>query len=324
MKMKVFTFILAFMMVSLTTFAQSFDYYVTDNDTIKGGAIGDWIEFSGHVVNNSTKSITTSWTVVKNFPDTTWSTFVCDGVQCYGTDVSTQQQPTAAGASSLMKPTIIPGSLGTGSITITVEDILTNEKQSIIQTENLANKADTDVKLNWENAASTTQADRREIHLLLQSAKNDYKRLQLNTVASTCMKLLNHLQTLTPKLNSEDSLYYQTLINKGASILLSILNPITPHITQALWNMLKFEGEITDTPSPKVNKSALLRNEIELVVQINGKLRTQITVSASADKATIESIALADEKTQQYTNGKVIRKVIVVPNRLVNIVVGEK
>ncbi|MGB0861347.1 MAG: T9SS type A sorting domain-containing protein [Saprospiraceae bacterium] len=145
MKMKFFTFILTFTMVSSMTFAQSFDYYVTDNDTIKGGAVGDWIEFSGHVANNSNKSITTSWTVVKNFPDTTWSTFVCDGNQCYGTDVMTQQQGTMAGASSLMKATIIPGSVGTGSITITVEDLQTNEKQSIIQTVDAFNVSTNDL-----------------------------------------------------------------------------------------------------------------------------------------------------------------------------------
>lgn len=198
-----------------------------------------------------------------------------------------------------------------------------HEQKKLIQTENTAENANAQATLDWEKAAEATRADRREIHLLLQSALNDYERLQLNTVTSTAMKLLNLLLTLPEKLSGDDKLYYQALIAEGVKILLSLLNPITPHITQALWCMLTFNEDITDAAWPKVNKSALVRNEIELVVQVNGKLRSHIRVSATADKPTIENLALSDSKTQSFTEGKVVKKIIVVPNRLVNIVVGD-
>jgi hypothetical protein len=134
MKMKNFTFILAFTMISSMTFAQSFNYYVENDDTIKSGQIGEFIEFYGHVINTSNKTINSSWTVIADFPDTTWSSFICDDNLCYGATVTTQQQPTLAGDTSLMKATIIPGSLGTGSITIIIEDLQTNEQQKIVQT----------------------------------------------------------------------------------------------------------------------------------------------------------------------------------------------
>jgi len=99
-----------------------------------------------------------------------------------------------------------------------------------------------------------------------------------------------------------------------------MLSPIVPHITQQLWQELGHQQQIVDVTWPQCDDSALVRDEIELVVQVNGKLRAKINVPANADKDSIEAAALADEKIISNIAGKTVRKVIVVPGRLVNIV----
>ena len=99
-----------------------------------------------------------------------------------------------------------------------------------------------------------------------------------------------------------------------------MLSPIVPHITQQLWYELGHDEMLANKPWPEYDESALVRDEIELVVQVNGKLRSKINVSADADNEAIEQSAMADEKIRTNIEGKTIRKVIVVPGRLVNIV----
>jgi len=106
--------------------------------------------------------------------------------------------------------------------------------------------------------------------------------------------------------------------------LLRCLYPATPHIAHALWSELGYAGalgELLDAPWPQVDPSALVQDEIELMLQVNGKLRGSIVVSASADKAVIEQAALAHEMFQKIANGAAPKKVIVVPGRLVNLVI---
>ena len=110
------------------------------------------------------------------------------------------------------------------------------------------------------------------------------------------------------------------IIAEGFSILLRVLSPITPHITHALWQELGYGEDILSAPWPQVDESALVQDELELVLQINGKLRGSIKVAATADKAAIEAIAVASEVAQQHLNGGAPKKVVVVPGRLVNIV----
>jgi leucyl-tRNA synthetase len=103
-----------------------------------------------------------------------------------------------------------------------------------------------------------------------------------------------------------------------------MLYPIAPHITWQLWNELGFvssHGEIIDAPWPEADSVALERDEIELVIQVNGKLRGQICVPRSASKESIEALALADASVAKHTEGKPIKKLIVVPGRLINVVV---
>ena len=111
------------------------------------------------------------------------------------------------------------------------------------------------------------------------------------------------------------------LQHEAMGILLRILFPIVPHITQALWDQLGFAGELQDSPWPEVDEDALVQDELELVLQVNGKLRGHLRVAAKADRQTIEKQAIANPDVQRHVGGKEIRKVVVVPGRLVNNVI---
>ena len=116
----------------------------------------------------------------------------------------------------------------------------------------------------------------------------------------------------------------QIAMIEGFGILLRVLYPATPHITHVLWKELGYankQGDILDAAWPQVDPKALVQDELELVLQVNGKLRGSIRVPASADKAQIEAAALANEDAQKFINGATPKKVVVVPGRLVNIVV---
>ncbi|NOT97896.1 MAG: class I tRNA ligase family protein, partial [Sideroxydans sp.] len=104
------------------------------------------------------------------------------------------------------------------------------------------------------------------------------------------------------------------------SILLCILSPITPHISQTLWKDLGYGDNILVAPWPEVDEAALVQDEIELMIQVNGKLRGSMRISKDADKASIEQMALAHEAVQKQLAGAAAAKVIVVPGRLVNVV----
>ncbi|MBI1891670.1 MAG: leucine--tRNA ligase [Burkholderiales bacterium] len=159
---------------------------------------------------------------------------------------------------------------------------------------------------------------RREVHKILQQAEHDYKRLQYNTVVSACMKMLNILESA----KLDDSTASNIVVAEALCVFLRILNPVAPHITHVLWQELgygKAHGEILDAPWPQVDAGALEQSEIELMVQVNGKLRGSVKVAKDADKATIEATALANENVKRYVEGTP-KKVIVVPGKLVNIV----
>jgi leucyl-tRNA synthetase len=116
----------------------------------------------------------------------------------------------------------------------------------------------------------------------------------------------------------------RAVLREGISILLRTLYPIAPHITHALWTGLGFanaHGDLLDVPLPEVDDGAMQQDEIELVVQVNGKLRGAIRVPAQADKATIERAAMADANVQKFVAGAAVKRVVVVPNKLVNVVV---
>ncbi len=155
---------------------------------------------------------------------------------------------------------------------------------------------------------------RRELHQQLKKALYDYQRQQFNTVISACMIISNTYQKST--FNSENA----GLICEAASILLRLLSPIAPHISHYCWRALGFGEDILQANCPVIDENALKQDNIELVVQVNGKVRGKIAVAMDEDKAKIEEIAQAHPKVQQFIEGKTIRKIIVVPKRLVNIV----
>ncbi len=166
---------------------------------------------------------------------------------------------------------------------------------------------------SWESADDAIKSARREIHETLQQALNDFDKYQFNTVVAACMKILNTLS----KLEGDSA---PALRNEGFSILLSLLSPIAPHATHALWRELGYGDDILHAPWPQVDESALVKDSIELVVQVNGKVRAKIEVAANADKEAIEQSAQQNSNVIKFTEGKTVRKVIVVPGRLVNIV----
>jgi leucyl-tRNA synthetase len=165
----------------------------------------------------------------------------------------------------------------------------------------------------------------REVHSLLRQANYDFQRYQFNTVVSAGMKILNILSALPTHVAAADDRSDSTdvgvrIINEGLEILLKLLSPIVPHITHVLWRELGFAGELLDAGWPQPDAKALARDTIEIVVQVNGKLRGRISVPAGADKERVEQIALADDNVARHVGEKQVKKVIVVPKRLVNIV----
>ncbi len=164
------------------------------------------------------------------------------------------------------------------------------------------------------------KALRLEIHTVLKQIDYDYQRMQYNTVVSGAMKIINALEGFKGGETADG----QIAMIEGFGILLRVLYPATPHITHVLWKELGYankQGDILDAAWPQVDPKALVQDELELVLQVNGKLRGSIRVPASADKAQIEAVALANEDAQKFINGATPKKVVVVPGRLVNIVV---
>jgi leucyl-tRNA synthetase len=164
------------------------------------------------------------------------------------------------------------------------------------------------------------RALRLEVHTVLKQIDYDYQRMQYNTVVSGAMKLLNALEDAKLEAGPAST----QVLREGFSILLRCLYPATPHVAHALWVELGYaraHGELLDAPWPEVDASALVQDEIELMLQINGKLRGSVTVPAGADKAAIEAAALACDAFVRQAAGAAAKKVIVVPGRLVNIVV---
>jgi leucyl-tRNA synthetase len=161
---------------------------------------------------------------------------------------------------------------------------------------------------------------RRDMHTVLKQVSYDYERMQYNTVVSGCMKSLNALEDFKTDGSDGD----QAVLCEGVSILLRMLYPACPHITAHLWSELGYaaqQGDLLDVAWPDVDASALARDALELMLQVNGKLRGAVWVSATASQAEIEQAALASEAFIKQANGATPKKVIVVPGRLVNIVV---
>ncbi|MCK5889276.1 MAG: leucine--tRNA ligase [Methylococcales bacterium] len=158
---------------------------------------------------------------------------------------------------------------------------------------------------------------RRQLHLALKKAGDDYgRRYTFNTVIAVNMELVNTLSKYTESSGNALAIKQEVL-----DTILLMLSPIVPHIAKQLWADLGHKNDIVIAPWPIVDESALEQDSVKIMLQVNGKLRGDIMVSASASKDDIEKIALANENVLRFIDDKPVKKVIVVPNRLVNIVV---
>ena len=174
-------------------------------------------------------------------------------------------------------------------------------------------------KLDVASLNAQQKALRCQTHETIAKVSNDMgKRFTFNTAIASVMELLNALYRFDDQSEQGRAVMQEAL--ETATLLLS---PITPHVSHSLWQTLGDEGAVISAPWPIVDKTALVKDNIELVVQVNGKLRGRIHVATDAAKDVIETMAQDDENVRRFLEGKVIRKVIVVPKRLVNIVVSD-
>ena len=173
------------------------------------------------------------------------------------------------------------------------------------------------VALDCGNLNDPQKDLRRKTHQTIAKISDDIgRRSSFNTAVAASMELLNAINRFEDRSDAGRAVAHEAL----ESVVL-MLSPIVPHICHALWQQLENETPLIDQAWPEVDASALELDLIEMVVQVNGKLRARVPVPAEADKATIERLAVADDNVQRFIAGKDIRKVIVVPGRLVNIVV---
>jgi len=160
------------------------------------------------------------------------------------------------------------------------------------------------------------KALRRKIHETISKVTDDIdRRMTFNTAIASMMELFNEMTRFDDRSDAGKAVMFE-----ASSALVRLLSPFVPHAAHELWAGLGFQSTLIDEPWPEVDESALVRDEIELMVQVNGKLRSSITVPASASKETCEACAVADEGVQKHLDGLNVVKVIVVPGRLVNLV----
>ena len=164
--------------------------------------------------------------------------------------------------------------------------------------------------------SANAKALRLQLHQTIQKIDDDYgRRKTFNTAIAATMELLNALGKF-----DEDTAVARSVAQEVLENTVLLLTPIVPHIGEALWSALRSGSQLRDQPFPKVDANALVQDEIELMIQVNGKLRGSLRVAKDADKASIEQMALAHEAVQKQLAGATAKKVIVVPGRLINVV----
>ncbi|EEF80605.1 leucine--tRNA ligase [Methylophaga thiooxydans] len=159
---------------------------------------------------------------------------------------------------------------------------------------------------------------RRQTHQTLTKVSDDIgRRHTFNTAIAAVMELMNAITK-----NADDSPQGRAVMQESLELVVLMLSPITPHICHQLWQTLGHQEAVIDATWPNVDEAALKQDKIELMIQVNGKLRSKVSVAADADQEAVEVLAFADENVQKFTQGKDVRKVILVPGRLLNIVVA--
>ncbi len=172
-------------------------------------------------------------------------------------------------------------------------------------------------QLDVASLPSQQQDLRRKTHETIQKVSDDYGRRQtFNTAIAATMELLNETSKLADRANPQGL----AVEREALATAILLLAPIVPHITQALWLELGNTEIPLNQPWPILDETALTRSTVEVVVQVNGKLRGKLDVAVDAPKELLEAQALAQENVQRFLEGVTVRKVIVIANKLVNIV----
>ena len=163
---------------------------------------------------------------------------------------------------------------------------------------------------------SAQKSLRRELHKTIAKVSDDIgRRNTFNTAIAAIMELMNHLSKASIE-SAED----RVVMHEAIRALVLMLTPIVPHLSHHLWNMIGDGNPVENTAWPVIDDAALVEDEKLIIVQVNGKLRAKITVSADATKEAVEAMGFADESVSKFIDGKTVRKVIYVPGKLLNIV----
>jgi len=171
-------------------------------------------------------------------------------------------------------------------------------------------------ELDKQNLSDEQKALRLKLHQTIEKVGDDIgRRHTFNTAIAAVMELSNELSKF--KDNSDNA---RAVVQEALDAMVLMMSPIIPHFCHAMWKELGHQSDVIDEAWPQADKAALVQDSIELMVQVNGKLRGKIKVATDADKASIESMAQDDDHVKAHTDGKTVRKIIVVPGRLVNIV----
>ncbi|MDI6775357.1 MAG: leucine--tRNA ligase [Verrucomicrobiota bacterium] len=158
----------------------------------------------------------------------------------------------------------------------------------------------------------------RKIHETIAAATGDMDgSFHFNTAVAQIMELAN--ATDARSVSAESSVRTKAVFRAAVETMVVLLYPFTPHICEELWETLGHPPTLLHQPWPTVDKAALVRDKIEIALQVNGKLRGRITVPAGIDRPELEAAALADEQVRKHIEGKTVRKIVVVPNKLVNV-----
>ena len=158
---------------------------------------------------------------------------------------------------------------------------------------------------------------RRQVHRTIKKVTEDIDgSFHFNTAIAAVMELVNGLSAAPDKEAAPE------VLREGIETVVRLLSPFVPHICEELWHNLGYEDCLEESGWPVWDEEALVADTLLIVVQVNGKVRGKVTVPADADKDAVEAAALADENVARFIEGKTVRKVIVVPGRLVNVVVG--
>ncbi len=180
---------------------------------------------------------------------------------------------------------------------------------------------------DWRDAlkgAELTAAERdmrRKTHQTIEKVTADIERFHFNTAVSALMEMLNAMHDLQSAINHQPSAINHSVLSEAIESLILLLGPITPHLADELWERLGKSGTTYEQTWPSFEPEIAQVEEITLILQINGKVRDRLQVPAGTDAKELERIAMESERVQSFLEGKPIRKVIVIPGKLVNIVV---